>query len=75
MKRVSITELKACCLALIDEVHRTRRTVQITRRRKPIAEISPVPTRSKRNSNPLRRGILFQGDLIAPIFSEWGHIE
>ena len=42
MKNVAETEFKFRCLALIDEVHRTRRPVQITRRRKPIAEILPV---------------------------------
>jgi antitoxin (DNA-binding transcriptional repressor) of toxin-antitoxin stability system len=71
MKRVPVTELKARCLALIDEVHRTRRPVQITRRRKAIAEILPVPARPKRDSNPLKGSILIQGDLIAPIASVW----
>jgi antitoxin (DNA-binding transcriptional repressor) of toxin-antitoxin stability system len=72
MKSVSVTELKAHCLALIDEVHRTRRPVQVTWRRKPIAEIVPVPARPARNSNPLRGSILYQSDLIAPVASDQG---
>lgn len=71
MKSVSATEFKSRCLALIDEVHRTRHPLRITRHGKPVAEIVPPSAAAGRDSNPLKGSILFQDDLIAPIGVDW----
>jgi prevent-host-death family protein len=71
MKSVSATEFKSRCLAMIDEVHRTRHPLQITRHGKPVAEIVPPSAATSRGSNPLRGSVLFQDDLIAPIAVDW----
>lgn len=70
MKTVSVTELRSRCLALLDEVQRTGRAVLITRYGQPVAKIVP-PTSARRDINPLKGSVLFQGDLISPISSAW----
>jgi len=42
MKEISISEFKAKCLGLIDEVQKTRQPLRITRRGKPVAEVIPA---------------------------------
>jgi prevent-host-death family protein len=71
MKDVTATEFKSRCLALIDEVHRTRHPLRITRHGKPVAEIVPPSAVADQDSNPLKGSILFQDDLIAPVAVDW----
>ena len=40
---VTATDFKAKCLALIDEMNRTKLPVTITKRGKPVAVLTPVP--------------------------------
>ena len=42
MNEISISEFKAKCLGLIDEVQKTRQPLRITRRGKPVAEVIPA---------------------------------
>jgi prevent-host-death family protein len=71
MKNVTATEFKSRCLALIDEVRRTRHPLRITRHGKPVAEIVPPSETAGQDSNPLKGSILFQDDLISPIAVDW----
>lgn len=71
MKDVTATEFKSRCLALIDEVNRTRHPLRITRHGKPVAEIVPPSAGADHDSNPLKGSILFQDDLIAPVAVDW----
>lgn len=41
MKQVAISEFKAKCLALLEQVRRTRNPIRVTRFGKPIADIVP----------------------------------
>jgi prevent-host-death family protein len=41
MKEVAISEFKAKCLAILDQVQKTKRPIRITRRGKPLAEVIP----------------------------------
>jgi prevent-host-death family protein len=40
---VNVTEFKAKCLALLDEIGERGGTITITRRGKPLARVGPVP--------------------------------
>ena len=42
MLKIPVSKFKATCAAVLDEVERTGRTVTITKRGKPIAEIKPA---------------------------------
>ena len=49
MNQVSISEFKAKCLGLIDEVQKTRKPLRITRHGKPVAEVIPAgPDRTRK---------------------------
>ena len=42
MNDVSISEFKAKCLGLIEQVHKTRQPLRITRHGRPVAEVIPA---------------------------------
>jgi prevent-host-death family protein len=68
---IKASEFKAKCLAILDEVERTRQTVVITKRGKPVAELAPH-TAPKRNARGILKDELFiVGDIISPIDVEW----
>ena len=41
MKEVAISEFKAKCLGIIEEVRKTRKPIRVTRFGKPVAEVVP----------------------------------
>jgi prevent-host-death family protein len=66
-RMIEASEFKAKCLALINEVERTGKSVVITRNGKPIAELSRSKRR-KRNIFGILKGRLFiTGDIISPV--------
>ena len=68
---VTATEFKARCLALLEEVRRTRWPLLVTRHGRPVAEISPYAPKGRAAPNPLRGSVLYQGDLVAPLDEKW----
>ena len=44
MKQVPVSKFKANCSSFIKQVRETKRSIQITRRGKVIAEIRPIPS-------------------------------
>jgi len=42
MKEIAISEFKAKCLSLLDQVQKTKKPIRVTRFGKPIAEVIPV---------------------------------
>lgn len=70
-RMIKSSEFKAKCLALIDEVARSRQGVVITKNGKPMAELVPHRPK-KRNARGILKGRLFvTGDIISPIYDEW----
>jgi antitoxin (DNA-binding transcriptional repressor) of toxin-antitoxin stability system len=59
-KTINVFELEARCPDLLEEVRRCRRTVLITRRGRPIAQLSPFP-----------RGRKPRGKKAARVEREW----
>jgi prevent-host-death family protein len=72
MEEVSISKFKAKCLALLEQVRKTKKPLRITRHGKPVAEVvppSPVEDRSAWiGSMKGRMEIL--GDIISPASDE-----
>jgi len=67
MKEVAISEFKAKCLSLIDQVQKTKKPLLITRFGKPVAEVipsSPKPAADWIGSMKDRIEIL--GDIVSP---------
>lgn len=69
MKTVPVSEFKAKCLGMLEEVRRTRRPILITRHGKPIAEILPPspPKRADEWLGSLRGTAQIKGDIVSPV--------
>jgi prevent-host-death family protein len=62
-------EFKAKCLAILDEVNKTRRGVIVTKRGKPVARIVPVEDAAAKTS--LKGSVVYEADLVSPIGEPW----
>jgi prevent-host-death family protein len=71
LTEVSISEFKAKCLALLEQVRRTRQPIRITRHGKPVAEIVPPSAIQDRASwiGSLKDSKII-GDIISPANDE-----
>jgi prevent-host-death family protein len=68
MNDVSISEFKAKCLGLIEQVHKTRQPLRITRHGRPVAEVIPAGPDRKRNFVGDMIGTAkIVGDIVAPV--------
>jgi len=74
-KMIKASEFKAKCLALMDEVERTGRTVVITKKGKPVAELVPHRPRKKNARGILKDRLFITGDIISPIDVEWNALK
>lgn len=68
MKSVSVSEFKAKCLGLIEQVDKTRQPLRITRHGRPVAELVPVgPNRKRKFLGRMVGTGKIVGDIISPI--------
>lgn len=71
MKEVAISEFKAKCLALLDQVQKTKKPIRVTRRGKPVAEVVPPSQNSARDWIGSMKGkSKILGDIISPATGE-----
>jgi prevent-host-death family protein len=72
MKEIAISEFKAKCLGMLEQVRKTRTPIRITRFGKPVAEIvPPTPEKSPKNwLGGMEGTIRIVGDIVGPISSE-----
>jgi prevent-host-death family protein len=75
MKEIAISEFKAKCLGLIEEVRKTRKPIRLTRFGQPVAEVVPAtpvkPAKRRLGSGAGTAQIL--GDIVGPTgsFDDW----
>jgi prevent-host-death family protein len=68
MTDVPISEFKAKCLGLIEQVHKTRQPLRITRHGRPLAEVIPAgPDRRRKFLGDMIGTAEIVGDIISPI--------
>ncbi len=72
MKQVAISEFKAKCLALLEQVRRTRKPIRITRHGKIVAEVIPPTAVLDRAAwiNSMKDTIEITGDIVSPASDE-----
>ena len=75
MKEVAISEFKAKCLGILEEVRKTRRPIRVTRFGKAVAEVippSPEKATGRRLGSMVGTGKIL-GDIVGPTGSwdEW----
>ena len=72
MEQIAISEFKAKCLALIEQVRRTKKPIRITRFGKPVAEVVP-PSPSEKPVEwlgSMADTIEILGDIVSPVMEE-----
>lgn len=72
MQEVAISEFKAKCLALLEQVRKTKRPIRVTRFGKPVAEVVP-PSPSAEASDwlgSMRNTTEIVGDIVSPVIDE-----
>ena len=69
MEEVAISEFKAKCLALLEQVRKTKKPIRITRYGKPVAEVfPPAPAARKRSWLGSMAGTAeILGDIVSPV--------
>lgn len=68
MKQIPVSQLKANCSAVIEQVRRTKRSIQITRGGKVIAEIRPIASEKSRSWLGRMKGTAkIIGDIVSPV--------
>ncbi len=75
MKEVAISEFKAKCLGILEEVRKTRKPIRVTRFGKPVAEVIPPspPKSTGRRLGSMAGTVQILGDIVGPTSSwdEW----
>jgi hypothetical protein len=69
MEEIAISKFKATCLAVLEQVRKTRAPVLVTRFGKPIAEISPpsTPDRPSTWLGDMADTGKIVGDIVSPV--------
>jgi prevent-host-death family protein len=72
MEEIAISEFKAKCLAILEEVRKTGKPIRVTRHGKPVAEVVPATTVIDRAAlmGSMRDSIEILGDIISPASDE-----
>ncbi|HEY8671064.1 MAG TPA: type II toxin-antitoxin system Phd/YefM family antitoxin [Terriglobales bacterium] len=67
MKEIAVSEFKAKCLAILDEVQKTKQPVRVTRFGKPLAEVGPPsPAVPKDWMGSMKGQMKILGDIVSP---------
>jgi prevent-host-death family protein len=73
MKEIAISEFKAKCLGLLEEVRKTRKPIRVTRFGKPVAEVIP-PSPGKPEGRRLG-SMAGTGEILGDIVGPTGSVE
>jgi len=69
MKEIAISEFKAKCLAILEQVEKTKQPICITRHGKPVAEVVPTTPVADRAAlfGSMRDSMKILGDIVSPV--------
>jgi prevent-host-death family protein len=72
MKEVAISEFKAKCLAMLEQVQKTRKPIRVTRFGKPVAEVVPVSPGAASEDwiGSMKDTMKILGDIVSPANDE-----
>ena len=68
MRTMAISQFKAYALKVLDQVEKTKESVVITKRGKPVAEVVPF-RKADKNVEPgkLAETLVFERDIVSPL--------
>ena len=69
IQEIAISEFKAKCLSLLEEVSKTKTPLRVTRRGKAIADVFPVSPEAEERSwiGSMSGSIDIVGDIVSPV--------
>jgi prevent-host-death family protein len=72
MKEIAISEFKAKCLSLLDQVQKTKKPILVTRFGKPIAEVVPASPQAGSTDwiGSMKDTFEILGDIVSPASDE-----
>jgi len=72
MQQVAISTFKAKCLALLEQVRRTKKPIRITRFGKAVVDVVPVPPAAEKAHwlGSMRDEMEIRGDIVSPVIEE-----
>jgi prevent-host-death family protein len=72
MKEIAISEFKAKCLALLDQVQKTKKPIRVTRFGKAVAEVIPASAESGHTDwiGSMKDRMKIVGDIVSPATDE-----
>ncbi len=72
VEKVAISEFKAKCLALLEQVRKTKQPIRVTRFGKPVADVVPaVPAREPGDwLGSMADTLEILGDIVSPVIEE-----
>ena len=65
-KSISAARFKAECLGLLDQVSRTKRSLVVTKRGRPVARVVPLE-----EPQSLKGSVLAEDDIVSPTGAAW----
>lgn len=66
MKTLAITDFKAHALQILGQIAKTKESVVVTRRGKPLVEVIPYST-NKPAPGKLSEALVFEKDIVSPL--------
>ncbi len=72
MQEVAISKFKAQCLALLEQVQKTKKPIRVTRFGKPVAEVVPATSAAEQADwlGSLADTTEILGDIVSPVIEE-----
>ena len=69
MKTMAAGEFKAKCLSLLEEVHKTKTPLRVTRRGKPLADVVPASEGVEERAwiGSMAGSTKIKGDIVSPV--------
>jgi prevent-host-death family protein len=69
IQEIAISEFKAKCLSLLEEVSKTKTPLRVTRRGKPLADVIPASPEAEERSwiGSMSGSIDMVGDIVSPV--------
>ena len=69
IQEIAISEFKAKCLSLLDQVSKTKTPLRVTRRGKAIADVIPASSETEERSwiGSMSDSVEITGDIVSPV--------
>ena len=74
-QRITASQFKARCLALMDQVAATGEVLLITKNGRPVAELHPCASARRPSPFGLHPDVQLHGDVISPIETSWSVLQ